>query len=86
MLRLTQTQVEEKADRWVQKGYVIDQDPAEGATLREGSTITIEVSSGSAGVETSTEPSASEIPSQKVKFCILAVSPTLRLNCFAAFA
>lgn len=52
--------VEEKADRWVQKGYVIDQDPAEGATLREGSTITIEVSSGTSDIDTSTEPSTSE--------------------------
>ena len=69
--------VEEKADRWVQKGYVIDQDPAEGATLREGSTITIEVSSGSAGVETSTEPSASEsITSSEVPTPSSSVTPS----------
>ena len=69
--------VEEKADRWVQKGYVIDQDPAEGATLREGSTITIEVSSGSAGVETSTEPSASEsIISSEVPTPSSSVTPS----------
>lgn len=69
--------VEEKADRWVQKGYVIDQDPAEGATLREGSTITIEVSSGSASVETSTEPSASEsIISSEVPTPSSSVTPS----------
>ena len=69
--------VEEKADRWVQKGYVIDQDPAEGATLREGSTITIEVSSGSASVETSTEPSASEsITSSEVPTPSSSVTPS----------
>ncbi len=49
--------IEEKEDQWVQKGYVIDQDPAEGATLRIGSEITIEVSTGApASASSSTEP------------------------------
>ena len=61
-------QVEEKADQWVQEGYIIDQDPAEGATLRKGSKITIQVSSGNPASQTdtsaSTTPETAPSPSE----------------------
>lgn len=55
--------IEEKEDQWVEKGYVIDQDPTEGATLRKGSLVTLKVSTGPAATTPSATPDISTTPS-----------------------
>lgn len=55
--------IEEKEDQWVEKGYVIDQDPTEGATLRKGSLVTLKVSTGPTAMTPSATPDISTTPS-----------------------